>query len=70
MIGVLVQVAYDGTAFSGWATQKDARTVEDTLRGAILAVDPRGGIPTLASNAASWPSACTPASECPRAGGC
>lgn len=41
MIGVLVQVAYVGTAFSGWATQKDARTVEDTLRGAILAVDPR-----------------------------
>jgi tRNA pseudouridine38-40 synthase len=41
MIGVLIQVAYDGTAFSGWATQKDTRTVEDTLRGAILAVDPR-----------------------------
>ena len=41
MIGVLVQVAYAGTAFSGWATQRDARTVEDTLRGAILAVDPR-----------------------------
>ncbi|HVH41628.1 MAG TPA: tRNA pseudouridine(38-40) synthase TruA [Labilithrix sp.] len=41
MIGVLVKVAYDGTAFSGWATQKDTRTVEDTLRGAILAVDPR-----------------------------
>lgn len=39
--GVLVQVAYDGTAFSGWAAQKGARTVEDTLRGAILAVDPR-----------------------------
>jgi tRNA pseudouridine38-40 synthase len=41
MIGVLVKVAYDGTNFSGWASQKDARTVEDTLRGAILAVDPR-----------------------------
>jgi tRNA pseudouridine38-40 synthase len=39
--GVLVQVAYAGSAFSGWATQRDARTVEDTLRGAILAVDPR-----------------------------
>lgn len=39
--GVLLTVAYDGTAFSGWATQRDARTVEDTLRGAILAVDPR-----------------------------
>ncbi|MBN9159842.1 MAG: tRNA pseudouridine(38-40) synthase TruA [Myxococcales bacterium] len=44
-IGVLVQVAYDGTGFSGWATQKDARTVEDTLRGAILAVDPRAAGP-------------------------
>lgn len=41
MIGVLVQVAYDGAAFSGWAAQRDARTVEETLRGAILAVDPR-----------------------------
>ena len=39
--GVLLQVAYEGTAFSGWATQRDARTVEDTLRGAILALDPR-----------------------------
>jgi tRNA pseudouridine38-40 synthase len=41
MTGVLVQVAYEGTDFSGWATQRDARTVEDTLRGAILAIDPR-----------------------------
>lgn len=41
MSGVLVKVAYEGTAFSGWASQKDARTVEDTLRGAILAIDPR-----------------------------
>jgi tRNA pseudouridine38-40 synthase len=40
-IGVLVEVAYDGTAFSGWAAQKDARTVEETLRGAIRALDPR-----------------------------
>lgn len=39
--GVLLTVAYDGTAFSGWATQKDTRTVEDALRGAILALDPR-----------------------------
>jgi tRNA pseudouridine38-40 synthase len=39
--GVLVQVAYDGTGFSGWASQREARTVEDTLRGAMLAVDPR-----------------------------
>lgn len=39
--GVLVRVAYDGTQFSGWASQRDTRTVEDTLRGAILALDPR-----------------------------
>lgn len=38
--GVLLTVAYDGTSFSGWAAQKDARTVEDALRGAILAMDP------------------------------
>jgi len=43
--GVLVTLAYDGTAFSGWATQKDTRTVEDALRGAILALDPRAGGP-------------------------
>lgn len=41
MTGVLVRVAYEGTAFSGWAAQRDARTVEATLRGAILAIDPR-----------------------------
>lgn len=41
MIGVLLQIAYVGTAFSGWAAQRDARTVEETLRGALLAVDPR-----------------------------
>jgi tRNA pseudouridine38-40 synthase len=40
--GVLVKVAYDGTAFAGWASQRDQRTVEDTLRGAILALDPKG----------------------------
>ena len=45
MNGVLVEVAYDGTGFSGWATQRDARTVEDTLRGAILAVDPKASAP-------------------------
>ncbi len=39
--GVLLRVAYEGTAFSGWASQKETRTVEDTLRGAILALDPR-----------------------------
>jgi tRNA pseudouridine38-40 synthase len=41
--GVLLQVAYDGTGFHGWASQAGARTVEDTLRGAVLALDPRVG---------------------------
>jgi tRNA pseudouridine38-40 synthase len=36
-------VAYDGSAFHGWASQPGARTVEDTLRGAVLALDPRAG---------------------------
>jgi tRNA pseudouridine38-40 synthase len=39
--GVLLEVAYDGTAFHGWAAQKGVRTVEETLRGAVLAIDPR-----------------------------
>jgi tRNA pseudouridine38-40 synthase len=37
---VLLRVAYDGTSFRGWATQKGARTVEETLLGAVLAMDP------------------------------
>ncbi|HSO37291.1 MAG TPA: tRNA pseudouridine(38-40) synthase TruA [Labilithrix sp.] len=43
--GVLLTLGYDGTSFSGWATQKDARTVEEVLRGAILALDPRAAGP-------------------------
>jgi tRNA pseudouridine38-40 synthase len=39
--GVLLEVAYDGTAFHGWATQKNVRTVEETLFGAVSAIDPR-----------------------------
>jgi tRNA pseudouridine38-40 synthase len=39
--GVLLQVAYDGTEFHGWAAQTGARTVEETLRGAVVALDPR-----------------------------
>lgn len=39
--GVLLEVAYDGTAFHGWASQHGQRTVEDTLRGAIGEMDPR-----------------------------
>ncbi len=41
--GVLLQVSYDGSAFHGWARQRGARTVEETLAGAVLAVDPRAG---------------------------
>jgi tRNA pseudouridine38-40 synthase len=39
--GVLLEVAYDGTAFHGWAAQKGVRTVEETLLGAVVALDPR-----------------------------
>jgi len=39
--GVLLTLGYDGTSFSGWATQKKMRTVEEVVRGAILALDPR-----------------------------
>ena len=42
-MGVLLRVAYDGTAFKGWASQKDVRTVETTLRGAVLAMDDQAG---------------------------
>jgi tRNA pseudouridine38-40 synthase len=38
--GVLLRVAYDGTGYSGWAAQPSARTVEETLRGALAAMDP------------------------------
>ena len=43
--GVLLEVSYDGTAFHGWARQANngRRTVEETLNGAILAIDPRAG---------------------------
>ena len=43
--GVLLSIAYDGSAFSGWAPQRNAknpvRTVAETVDGAILALDPR-----------------------------
>ncbi len=42
--GVLLTVAYDGTAFSGWAAQGPSspeRTVESTLEAAVKAIDPR-----------------------------
>ena len=38
--GVLLQVAYRGTSFAGFAIQKEARTIEGELRGAIAALDP------------------------------
>lgn len=38
--GVLLTVAYDGQRFSGWARQKNARSVAGELDGAIAAVDP------------------------------
>lgn len=40
MFGVLLTVAYDGSAFSGWARQPGERTVEDVLSTALRAVDP------------------------------
>ena len=44
--GVLLQVAYEGTSFNGWAAQKQGeRTIEDTLAGAIHALDPRATPP-------------------------
>lgn len=43
--GVLVGVAYDGTAFNGWAAQRDGRTVADTLAGAITKLDPKASLP-------------------------
>jgi tRNA pseudouridine38-40 synthase len=39
-VGVLVEIAYEGTGFSGWASQRHARTVEETLRAAIHTLDP------------------------------
>jgi tRNA pseudouridine38-40 synthase len=41
--GVLLEVAYDGTAFRGWAAQSGPRTVAETLRGAVVAIDPSAG---------------------------
>ena len=39
--GVLLRVAYDGTLFHGWAAQNGVRTVEETLLGAVRALDPQ-----------------------------
>lgn len=45
----LLTVAYDGTAFSGWASQRDGRSVSDVLRVAIDALDPEASGPFGAS---------------------
>jgi tRNA pseudouridine38-40 synthase len=37
--GILLTVAYDGTPFSGFARQADARTVQGELDGAVRSVD-------------------------------
>jgi tRNA pseudouridine38-40 synthase len=39
--GMLLEVAYDGTAFHGWASQKGVRTVEETVLGALVELDPK-----------------------------
>lgn len=38
---ILLDLAYDGRLFSGWARQANARTVAGELLGAIRALDPR-----------------------------
>jgi tRNA pseudouridine38-40 synthase len=42
--GVLLEVAYDGAAFHGWASQKGVRTVQETLFGAVAAIDHRASV--------------------------
>lgn len=41
---MLLEVAYDGTPFSGFARQPDARTVAGELDGAVRAIDPRASL--------------------------
>jgi tRNA pseudouridine38-40 synthase len=43
--GVLLEVAYTGTRFHGWARQEGMRTVEGELTGAIRTVDPKASAP-------------------------
>ncbi len=41
---VLLDVAYDGASFHGWARQPNQRTVAGELDGAIRALDPRASL--------------------------
>jgi tRNA pseudouridine38-40 synthase len=43
--GVLLEIAYDGTAYAGWAPQVDTRTVHSAVTGAIHALDARASLP-------------------------
>jgi tRNA pseudouridine38-40 synthase len=43
--GVLLQIAYVGTGFRGWASQREGRTVQSEVEGAIHAVDPHATSP-------------------------
>jgi tRNA pseudouridine38-40 synthase len=43
--GVLLTIAYDGTAYAGWAPQESVRTVHEVVTGAIRALDPRASLP-------------------------
>jgi len=47
--GVLFQIAYLGTHFRGWASQREGRTVHAEVAAAVHAVDPRAGVPRGAS---------------------
>jgi tRNA pseudouridine38-40 synthase len=40
-LSILIEITYDGTAFSGWAVQPGARTVAGEVLGAVRAIDPR-----------------------------
>ncbi len=41
--GVLLSLAYDGRSFSGFAPQRDRRTIAGELLGALREIDPRVG---------------------------